>query len=74
VKVRAEAGLPKLTGHYIFGEVCSGRLASLDTSGTKLVPRDLGERTPYLTFIGEGPGGNVYVTSLNGGVYRVTSV
>jgi glucose/arabinose dehydrogenase len=73
VKVGVEAELPKLTGQYLFGEVCSGRVAALDFSKGKPTASDLGDRTPYLTFVGVGPDGRVYVTSINGGVYRITA-
>jgi glucose/arabinose dehydrogenase len=74
VVVRAKSELPNLTGRYLFGELCSGRLAALDVSGTassKATAVDLGDRSAYLTFIGAGPDDRVYATSLNGGVYRV---
>jgi glucose/arabinose dehydrogenase len=73
LKVNVEAELPKLNGQYVFGEVCSGRLAALDFSKGKPKATDLGDRTAYLTFVGSGPDGRLYATSLNGGVYRITA-
>ncbi len=69
--VGERALLPALTGRYVFGEVCSGRIAALSVSGSKATAVDVGDRTAYLTFIGPGPDGRIYATSLNGGVYRL---
>ena len=71
VVVDDRAALPALIGRYLFGEVCSGRIAALTVSGSRPQAVDLGDRTAYLTFLGAGPDGRVYATSLNGGVYRL---
>jgi glucose/arabinose dehydrogenase len=74
VVVGAKAGLPNLTGRYLFGELCSGRVAALDVTGTapvRATVSDLGDRSAYLTFVGQGPDDRIYATSLNGGVYRI---
>jgi glucose/arabinose dehydrogenase len=64
-------GVVGLEGKYVFGDVCTGRLAAFDPARPIASAVDLGARTAYLTFVGSGPDGRLYATSINGGVYRI---
>ena len=66
-------GVAALNGSYVFGELCTGRLTALQLTGGRWSAVDLGARTAYLTSVGTAPDGTLVVTSLNGGVYRVTA-
>jgi glucose/arabinose dehydrogenase len=67
--------LPELSGQYVYGDYCLGRLygASVSPSGATGV-HDLGLPTiPSLSSFGEDAQRRVYVTSLSGAVYRLAS-
>ena len=71
-----DRGLPALTGRYVYGDFCKGRIRSARLSagsarGDRPVP---GLRTiAQLSSFGEDARGRVYVTSLDGGVYRLAA-
>ena len=68
----ATAGGPAgAAGSFVFGELCTGRLMQLRPLGDGWAAYDLGARLAYLTSVAADSQGNVIVTSLNGGVYRV---
>ena len=68
---RALKGLRK---RYVYGDFCNGRLRALTPRlGGAKRDRGIGLRVPSLTSFGEGPGGSLYATSLNGPVFRVVS-
>ncbi len=66
---------PLLTGAYLFGDYCSGRIWSLHpgADGT-LVQTELLDTDLQISSFGEDEAGEVYVTDLGrGGVYRLTA-
>lgn len=64
--------LPALTGRYVYGDFCIGRLltARLRPEGAS-ARGALGLRVPALSSFGEDESGRVYAISLNGPVYRL---
>ena len=67
--------LPALAGRYIYGDFCKGELRSAKLSpGNASDDRSLGLRkVTGLSSFGEDARGRVYVVSLEGAVYRLTS-
>ncbi len=63
--------LPWLTGTYIFGDVCTGKIAALRLQGGKWKPEDLGAQVPYLAAFGLTSEAEMIAISLEGGLYRV---
>jgi glucose/arabinose dehydrogenase len=67
--------LPALTGRYVYGDLCEGRVraarlrAGRRTTGRALPLPQVGA----LSSFGEDASGRVYVVSLNGPVYRLAS-
>jgi glucose/arabinose dehydrogenase len=60
-----------LTGWYVFSDVCSGRISALRQQGNTWQAVDLGARQSYVTAFGTDQSGELYVTSLEGGIFRV---
>ncbi|MDX6690115.1 MAG: hypothetical protein QOG15_1572 [Solirubrobacteraceae bacterium] len=67
--------LPALAGRYVYGDYCKGELRSVRLSaGHASDDRSLGlKKIPQLSSFGEDARGRVYVTSLGGSVYRLSS-
>ena len=67
--------LPALAGRYVYGDFCKGQLRSAKLSpGTARDDRSLGlSIVKGLSSFGEDARGRVYVVSLEGAVYRLTS-
>ena len=69
-----DRGVPSLYGRYVYGDYCRGQLfaATLRPGGARnrraLRLRRVGE----LSSFGEDARGRIYVTSLNGPVFRIT--
>jgi glucose/arabinose dehydrogenase len=67
--------VPALRGRYVFGDYCAGRLLSarLRAGRKRARPRPVpvGRQVPSLSSFGEDARGRVYVTSLDGPVYRL---
>jgi len=64
--------LADLAGRYVFGDFCQGRVLSARLDGERV--RDVRETrlaVPALSSFGEDARGRVYVTSLQGPVYRI---
>jgi glucose/arabinose dehydrogenase len=67
-----DRALPSLRGRYVYGDYCGGEIRSLiprlggaaDETSTGLFPG-------AITSFGETPDGRLFVTSLNGGVFRI---
>jgi glucose/arabinose dehydrogenase len=71
VRARSLKGLFK---RYVYGDFCAGKLRAFTPKlGGAKRDRGLGLRVPSLTSFGEGPGGSLYATSLDGPVLRVVS-
>lgn len=63
--------LKRVLGRYVYGDFCTGELRSfVPTLKRARKDRGLGLRVPMLSSFGEGPGGKLYATSLNGPVLR----
>ena len=58
-----------LQGQYVYGDFCSGRIWTMNETGTsETVRRDTGLA---ISSFGESEGGELFVTDLNGSLYRV---
>jgi glucose/arabinose dehydrogenase len=69
-----DPGLPGLAGRYVYGDFCGGQIRSFRvTNGRAVDDRSLGLSVPNLSSFGEDARGRVYVTSLNGPVYRLVA-
>jgi glucose/arabinose dehydrogenase len=64
--------IPNLVGAYLFGDYCAGRLRGFVLhNGRATDHRFLGPQVDQLSSFGEDAAGELYVASLNGGVYRI---
>jgi glucose/arabinose dehydrogenase len=64
--------LKSIQGRYVYGDFCIGKLRSLVPAlGGARKDRGLGVRVPMLSSFGQGPGGSLYATSLNGSVFKL---
>jgi glucose/arabinose dehydrogenase len=70
-----DPGLPALAGRYVYGDLCEGRIrAARLRAGRRTTGRDLGlPRVVGLSSFGEDARGRVYVTSIDGPVYRLAA-
>jgi len=67
-----DARLAALTGRYLFGDYCDGKLhTTLVTDGKAGDVVDLGLVVPTLDSFGTDGRGRIYVTATDGGVYRL---
>jgi glucose/arabinose dehydrogenase len=66
--------IPSFRGRYIYGDYCEGTVWSLRSSGGKLRsgPRREPFRIPSLSSFGEDVAGEIYATSLDGRVYKLS--
>ncbi|MFW6184110.1 MAG: PQQ-dependent sugar dehydrogenase [Chloroflexota bacterium] len=62
---------PEMQGHLLFADFCGGRLWRLRADGDGWQQRAVGSARRSVTSLGAGADGELYVTSLHGGVYRV---
>jgi len=70
--VARDPRIPELTGRYLFGDLCSGKVTALLVEEGKVsASGDLGLEIPELTSFGIDGLGRIYVMSLQGGVYRL---
>jgi glucose/arabinose dehydrogenase len=67
--------LPALAGRYVYGDLCLGRILGAHLrAGRRTTGRDLElPRVVGLSSFGEDARGRVYVTSINGPVYRLAA-
>ena len=63
--------LPSLAGIYLYGDYCAGEIRQFDPSDPAGTDKSTGLDVPSLSSFGEGPYGRIYVTSLDGPVYRI---
>jgi hypothetical protein len=64
--------VPALAGRYLFGDLCTGVVASLAVAQGRVADRDgLGLTVPSLSSFGVDGRGRVYAMSLDGPVYRL---
>jgi glucose/arabinose dehydrogenase len=67
------AAVPAARGRYFFGDFCAGRVWSLRvTGGRARNVRTEGFRVTSLSSFGEDAAGELYLTSLEGGVYKLS--
>jgi glucose/arabinose dehydrogenase len=68
-----DPGLSSLAGRYLYADFYVGDIHSfVPQVGGATNDQDTGLHVPYLSSFGEGVGGRIYVTSLQGPVYRLT--
>ncbi len=69
-----DRSLPSLYGRYLFGDYCRSQIESVKLSrGHATDLRATGLNVNATSSLGEDARGHVYITSLNGPVYRITS-
>jgi glucose/arabinose dehydrogenase len=67
------SAIPALVGDYVFADFCLGTLQALSLAPDGTVEHvALGVSLPDVSSFGAGADGELYVTSLDGGVYRIT--
>jgi glucose/arabinose dehydrogenase len=66
-----DAHLPSLAGLYLYGDFCAGEIRQFDPSDPQGTDRSTGLNVSSLSSFGEGPYARIYVTSLDGAVYRI---
>jgi glucose/arabinose dehydrogenase len=65
--------IPALDGWYLFADFCLGTLQAIRVQpGGSVEHLDLGASLPDISSFGADAAGELYVTSLDGGVYRIT--
>ena len=82
--VARDSTVPDLDGWYVYGDFCSGRIWALDTTsvGMEVGPAGVGTLVgdpinveigglPQLVAVEAGPGGDLYVLSLSGSIFRI---
>lgn len=60
-----------LVGHYVLGDYCSGRIWTIDATGTSLVPHR--QTSANITSFGLAENGEMYMTDHGGRLYRVVA-
>jgi glucose/arabinose dehydrogenase len=58
-----------LQGQYVFGDYCSGRIWTMPNNGTAITQRR--DTSLNISSFGESESGELYLTDLNGSLYRV---
>ncbi len=67
------SAIPALVGDYVFADFCLGTLQAIRVEPDGTVEHlPLGVSLPNVSSFGAGTDGELYVTSLEGGVYRLT--
>jgi len=65
---------PALVGAYLFSDYCSGRVFAIDAATNSLVePLEVGAADGRVSAFGEDVAGELYVTTLDGPIYRVVA-
>ena len=65
---------PVLRGAYLFADYCSGLIFAIDAAKSSLTePAQVGQSEGNVSAFGEDANGELYVTTLDGTVYRVTA-
>jgi glucose/arabinose dehydrogenase len=69
-----DRSLPRLYGHYLFGDYCRSQIESVVLDHGKATDlHATGLNVGSTTSFGEDASGHIYITSLNGPVYRIAS-
>jgi glucose/arabinose dehydrogenase len=64
--------IPALVGAYLFADFCLGELEAIRLGNGDVEHAALGPTLPNISSFGEDANGEMYVLSLDGGVYRLT--
>jgi glucose/arabinose dehydrogenase len=65
---------PALAGAYLFADYCSGLILAIDAAtGSLTAPAEVGSSDGNVSAFGEDANGELYVTTLDGTIYRVTA-
>ena len=72
--------IPELYGRYFFGDYCTGKVWSIDSSAEKLnliehtqeLLNNMNKRQFYLSSFGEDENGELYLIDYNGDLYSIT--
>jgi len=68
------ATLPQISGAYVYGDFCSGRIWGLfSAGGGALAPRLLAESGLQISSFAEDHDGELYVVDYGGGIHRLAS-
>ena len=65
------SAVPAIQGDYLYGDFCSGEIWGLDNPYTSPTPVLLLDTNLLISSFGEDRDGELYVTDLNGRLYRV---
>lgn len=65
--------LPSLTGKYVFSDYCAGGVWTLDAAAPADASQLPGAEVPTVVGLGAGPTGELYVLSLDEGIYRLAA-
>jgi glucose/arabinose dehydrogenase len=66
------SAIPDLVGAYLFADFCLGSIEALRVDGDRVVAhRSLGPVVPLISSFGQDAGGELYVMSLEGPLYRL---
>ena len=68
-----DPALPTLFGRYVYADLCAGQLRSFAPDSPSPDDKALGPSVSSPTSFGEGRGGRIYVTSLDGPVYQLVA-
>lgn len=68
-----DPGLPTLFGRYVYADLCAGQIRSLVPGPAASGDKALGLSVATPTSFGEGRGGRIYVTSLDGPVFQLVA-
>ena len=64
--------LPSLYGAYIYGDFCSGRIWALRHDGNQIIEQlELTDSKLEISSFGEDQGGEMFILSFDGGIYRL---
>ena len=63
--------IPALRGHYVYGDFVTGLIWALRYDGERVTEHHCLGRVPAITSFGEDREGELYITSLNGQLYRL---
>ena len=70
--VSRDRSVPKLRGRYVYADFCGGSIRSFAPGNPGSSDAPTGMHLEFLSSFGEDNRGRIYVTSLSGGVYRIT--
>jgi glucose/arabinose dehydrogenase len=65
------SAIPDLAGQYLYTDNCNGKIRALTRSGATATNRDLGQTAISPSSFGEDNQGELYVLSLNNGLFKI---